>query len=199
MILPTRCRYAVEQKPDAIIDLATLTGACVVALGHDASGLFGNDDALAETVLQPPGDTPGERVWPLPLWNEYNEQIKSDYRRHQEHRRPRRRAPSPRPGSWPTSWTARPWAAPRHRGHRLDRGPLGRHAALSARRTWPPASASACWSTSRACGPRRRGDIGCRSVADMDAPYPSRLPLRGARNLPLGAILLPLPAGEGLG
>jgi leucyl aminopeptidase len=76
VILSDALCYAAEQEPDAIVDLATLTGACVVALGHHASGLFGNDEDLIETMLAA-GNVSGERVWPLPLWPEYDEQIKS--------------------------------------------------------------------------------------------------------------------------
>jgi leucyl aminopeptidase len=76
VILSDALWYAAEQEPDAIVDLATLTGACVIALGHHASGLFGNDEDLIETMLAA-GNLSGERVWPLPLWPEYDEQIKS--------------------------------------------------------------------------------------------------------------------------
>jgi leucyl aminopeptidase len=68
--------YAVEQKPDAIVDMATLTGACVVALGYFASGLFGNDDGLIDQMRRA-GEKSGERVWPLPLWPVYHKQIES--------------------------------------------------------------------------------------------------------------------------
>ena len=68
--------YAVEQKPDAIVDMATLTGACVVALGYFASGLFGNDDGLIDQMRRA-GENSGERVWPLPLWPVYHKQIES--------------------------------------------------------------------------------------------------------------------------
>ncbi|HWP29023.1 MAG TPA: leucyl aminopeptidase [Chloroflexota bacterium] len=76
VILSDALTYAAEQQPDAIVDLATLTGACVVALGHHASGLFGNDEGLIE-LMRRAGEASGERVWPLPLWPEYREQIKS--------------------------------------------------------------------------------------------------------------------------
>lgn len=66
-----------EYKPTAMIDLATLTGACVVALGHEASGLMGNDRKLLE-ALKRSGDHCGERLWELPLWDEYGEAMKSD-------------------------------------------------------------------------------------------------------------------------
>ncbi len=73
--------YARERKPQAIIDLATLTGACVVALGGYAAGLLSNDDSLAEK-LRTAGERTGERLWPLPLWQEYKDKIKSDVADH---------------------------------------------------------------------------------------------------------------------
>ena len=66
-----------EFKPAAIVDLATLTGACVVALGDWAAGLWNTDDALRDRLLQA-GEKAGERLWPMPLYEEYSEQIKSD-------------------------------------------------------------------------------------------------------------------------
>jgi leucyl aminopeptidase len=64
-------------RPDAIVDVATLTGACVVALGPMASGVMGNDQALIDRVLTA-ARTSGEKMWPLPLYDEYLEQLKSD-------------------------------------------------------------------------------------------------------------------------
>jgi len=66
-----------EFKPAAMIDLATLTGACVVALGHEASGMMGSDQRLLES-LKKAGERCGERLWELPLWDEYGETMKSD-------------------------------------------------------------------------------------------------------------------------
>jgi len=60
-----------------VVDLATLTGGCVVALGHVASGLMGNDEALLQALRQAAAQS-GEMTWPLPLWDDYAEQIKSD-------------------------------------------------------------------------------------------------------------------------
>jgi leucyl aminopeptidase len=60
-----------------VIDAATLTGAIVVALGHTASGVMGTDDALVEEVRRA-GERSGERVWPMPVWDEYRDLIKSD-------------------------------------------------------------------------------------------------------------------------
>jgi leucyl aminopeptidase len=76
LILADALTYARRFRPAAVVDLATLTGACVVALGAHASGLLGNDDDLSARVRQA-GEQTGERVWPLPLWEEYREQIKS--------------------------------------------------------------------------------------------------------------------------
>lgn len=77
MVLADALTYATRYKPSAIIDLATLTGACVVALGNHATGLMGTDSRLIER-LKRAGERCGERVWELPLWEEYSEQIKSD-------------------------------------------------------------------------------------------------------------------------
>ncbi len=77
LILADALAYAERYKPQAVIDLATLTGACVVALGHIASGLFGNHRELIER-LKRAGDRTYERVWELPLYEEYAELIKSD-------------------------------------------------------------------------------------------------------------------------
>jgi leucyl aminopeptidase len=65
-----------EYRPAAMVDLATLTGACVIALGPWASGLMANDEKLAERV-HAAGESSGERVWRLPLWEEHREHIKS--------------------------------------------------------------------------------------------------------------------------
>ncbi|MDQ2671927.1 MAG: leucyl aminopeptidase [Actinomycetota bacterium] len=77
LILADALSYARRYEPSAVVDCATLTGACVVALGDHASGLMGNDeDLIAE--LQAAGESTGERAWPLPLLEEYTEQIKGD-------------------------------------------------------------------------------------------------------------------------
>ena len=69
--------YAREHGAKTMIDFATLTGACVVALGSIAAGLLGNDEALQEKI-RASGERTGDRVWPLPLWQEYKDKIKSD-------------------------------------------------------------------------------------------------------------------------
>jgi leucyl aminopeptidase len=77
LILADALAYAERYKPAAVIDLATLTGACVVALGHYATGMMGNDEQLMER-LKEAGEKTYERVWPLPLYDEYEKLIKSD-------------------------------------------------------------------------------------------------------------------------
>jgi leucyl aminopeptidase len=77
LILADALGYAGTFKPQAVIDLATLTGAVVVALGHHATGMMGNDPSLMKR-LKNAGETTYERVWQLPLFEEYEKQIKSD-------------------------------------------------------------------------------------------------------------------------
>jgi leucyl aminopeptidase len=78
VVLADALHYArTTYSPRAMIDLATLTGACVVALGKWASGLFGNDEALVELVRRA-GDATGERAWPLPLWEEHRKAVRSE-------------------------------------------------------------------------------------------------------------------------
>jgi leucyl aminopeptidase len=69
--------WARRYEPAAVLDAATLTGACVIALGHTASGVFGNDDALVQEVLAA-GKRASEPGWPLPTWEDYKELNKSD-------------------------------------------------------------------------------------------------------------------------
>jgi leucyl aminopeptidase len=76
LILADALIEAVQDKPDVIIDLATLTGACVTALGGQIAGLFANNDELAEALLQCSKET-GEALWRLPLATEYKDDIKS--------------------------------------------------------------------------------------------------------------------------
>jgi len=77
LILADALHYARRYEPKAVVDLATLTGACVVALGHVACGLMSKDEPLTE-ALRRASAVSGEKVWPLPLYDEYAEQIKSD-------------------------------------------------------------------------------------------------------------------------
>ncbi|MCF6158186.1 MAG: leucyl aminopeptidase [wastewater metagenome] len=77
LILADALGYAEKYKPNAVIDLATLTGACVVALGTAVTGMMGNSAELKKRVKSV-GEKTWERVWELPLWEEYYDQIKSD-------------------------------------------------------------------------------------------------------------------------
>jgi leucyl aminopeptidase len=78
LILCDALTYSERFKPAAVIDIATLTGACIVALGNEASGLMANNDSLAEELLAA-GRHSGDRAWQLPLWEEYQEQLKSNF------------------------------------------------------------------------------------------------------------------------
>ena len=78
LILADALSYAERFEPQAVVDIATLTGACIIALGHVCSGLFANKDGLAQE-LQAAGAESWDRVWQLPLWDDYQEQLKSNF------------------------------------------------------------------------------------------------------------------------
>jgi leucyl aminopeptidase len=78
LILCDALTYAERFAPAAVVDIATLTGACVIALGHVARGLFANRDELAEELVAA-GRNAWDRVWHMPLWDDYQEQIKSPF------------------------------------------------------------------------------------------------------------------------
>ncbi len=78
LILADALHYAAGWDPAAIVDCATLTGACVIALGHHRSAVMGSDDALVDE-LRAAGDAAGEPCWPLPLDTEYRRQLDSDF------------------------------------------------------------------------------------------------------------------------
>jgi leucyl aminopeptidase len=78
LILCDALTYVERFEPVAVIDIATLTGACVVALGKHASGMFSNDDKLAKDLQQAAEDS-YDRIWQLPLWEDYQEQLKSNF------------------------------------------------------------------------------------------------------------------------
>lgn len=75
LVLCDTLTYAQKFKPELIIDVATLTGACLIALGHHASALFSNCDALARELIDA-GTTSGDRCWQMPLWDDYLEELK---------------------------------------------------------------------------------------------------------------------------
>ncbi|MFN2646398.1 MAG: leucyl aminopeptidase [Burkholderiales bacterium] len=78
LILCDALTYAERFKPAAVVNIATLTGACVIALGHVATGLFANDQKLADE-LRDAGEDAWDRVWQLPLWEDYQEQLRSNF------------------------------------------------------------------------------------------------------------------------
>ncbi len=78
LILCDALTYVEKFKPSAVVDIATLTGAMVIALGHVATGLFANSDPLARELLQA-GDAAWDRAWHMPLWDEYQEALKSNF------------------------------------------------------------------------------------------------------------------------
>jgi leucyl aminopeptidase len=78
LVLCDALTYASRFKPDVVVDIATLTGACVVALGAEAAGLFSNNDQLAESLLAA-GEFSYDRAWRMPLWEEYAEALKSNF------------------------------------------------------------------------------------------------------------------------
>ncbi|HKJ22446.1 MAG TPA: leucyl aminopeptidase, partial [Gammaproteobacteria bacterium] len=78
LILCDALTYAERYKPDVVIDIATLTGACLVALGRVPSGLLSNHPPLARALVDS-GQSSGDRVWELPLWDEYQDLLKSNF------------------------------------------------------------------------------------------------------------------------
>ena len=124
-------------KPKFIVDLATLTGAILVALGQEHAGLFTNDDDLAEKLLAA-GKATGEKLWRLPLGPAYDKMIDFEIRRHEEHRRTPRRLDHRR--AVPAALRQRhALGASRHRRHRHE---LARQATST--RAGARASACAC-------------------------------------------------------
>ena len=78
LVLCDALTYAARFKPSVVIDIATLTGACVVALGNHAHGLYSNNDALAQDLLEA-GTRSEDRAWQMPLWEDYDKQLKSPF------------------------------------------------------------------------------------------------------------------------
>ena len=78
LILCDALTYAERFEPSSVVDIATLTGACVIALGHHASGLFSNQDRLAKELLSA-GEESLDRAWHMPLWEEYQPQLDSNF------------------------------------------------------------------------------------------------------------------------
>jgi leucyl aminopeptidase len=78
LILCDALTYVEKFKPAAVIDIATLTGAMVIALGHIATGMFSNNDELAREVIAA-GDAAWDRAWHMPLWDDYQDMLKSNF------------------------------------------------------------------------------------------------------------------------
>jgi leucyl aminopeptidase len=78
LILCDALTYAEQFEPAAVVDIATLTGACVIALGHHATGLFSNQDQLAHE-LKEAGESSLDRAWHMPLWEDYQPQLDSNF------------------------------------------------------------------------------------------------------------------------
>ena len=78
LILCDALTFVAKYKPSAVVDIATLTGACMVALGEHASGLFSDCDALADELLAA-GKSAGDRAWRLPVWDDYDQQLDSNF------------------------------------------------------------------------------------------------------------------------
>ena len=78
LVLCDALTYAQRYNPRSIVDIATLTGACIIALGHVATGLLANDDGLAAELLEASREA-ADKAWQLPLWDDYQEQLKSPF------------------------------------------------------------------------------------------------------------------------
>ena len=78
LVLCDALTYTERFEPASVVDIATLTGACIIALGHQATGLLANDDSLAEALLDA-GEYAADRAWQLPLWDEFQEQLDSNF------------------------------------------------------------------------------------------------------------------------
>jgi len=78
LVLCDTLTYAARYEPEVVIDIATLTGACVIALGNHASGLYANKDELAKALLDA-GERTGDRAWHMPLWEEYQSSLDSNF------------------------------------------------------------------------------------------------------------------------
>jgi leucyl aminopeptidase len=78
LVLCDALTYVKRYNPASVVDLATLTGACVIALGHHASAVFSNDQGLADELLAA-GERAGDRAWPMPLWDDYQNLLDSNF------------------------------------------------------------------------------------------------------------------------
>jgi leucyl aminopeptidase len=77
VVLADALTYADQLKPKAIVDMATLTGACIICFGHECAAVLGNNQPLVDQ-LNAASEKTGEKIWQMPLWPEYQEKVKSD-------------------------------------------------------------------------------------------------------------------------
>ena len=132
-----------ETKPDEMIDLATLTGAVVIALGQGMSGVMATSDGLAR-ASSPPPHAAGERMWRLPLFDEYKDGHQERRRRSQQRLEPARRGRHRRRALHARLHLGHAVGAPGHRGHGVRRagrhslGPKGGTGVGGAHRAEPP-------------------------------------------------------------
>ena len=114
LILCDALTYAQRFEPQATVDVATLTGACVIALGKYATGLMSKHDDLADELLDA-GENVFDRAWRLPLWDEYQTHARFHLRRHLQHRRqaaPARSPPAASCRASPKASAGRTWTSP---------------------------------------------------------------------------------------
>ncbi|MEM7020900.1 MAG: leucyl aminopeptidase, partial [Pseudomonadota bacterium] len=78
LVLCDALTYTEQFKPSAVVDIATLTGACVIALGKHPHGLYGNNRTLVNDLLNA-GEFSGDRAWEMPLWDDYQDQLDSNF------------------------------------------------------------------------------------------------------------------------
>ena len=131
LVLCDALTYAERFKPQSVIDIATLTGACIVALGSNTSGLMGNNEALVRQLLKA-GEFADDRAWQLPLFDEYQEQLDSPFADIANIGGPK--AGTITAGCFLALRQEIPLGAPGHRRHRLDQRRQGQ------RRHRPPGS-----------------------------------------------------------
>lgn len=113
LVLCDALTYAERFKPQSVIDIATLTGACIVALGSNTSGLMGNNEALVRQLLKA-GEFADDRAWQLPLFDEYQEQLDSPFAdiANIGGRRPAPSPPAASSRASPRNTTGRTWTSP---------------------------------------------------------------------------------------
>jgi leucyl aminopeptidase len=120
-----------KYKPSAVVDVATLTGAMVIALGHVAPALFANNDALARELIAA-GETAWDRAWHMPLWDDYQEALKSNFADIPTSARARAARSPPRAScrASPRHTPGRTWTSPHRVEVGAEKGATGRPVAM---------------------------------------------------------------------